>query len=229
MDSSKKEIVKFGSNELTEAQKDAITAYLNPIDKVSGGVRFLPLICYDESCTYKAHCPLKLAGLPVPKGDPCPAEIAKVMQSQREYTQELQIEEADYTDRRQVDMLSLLETIIDRCTQELSSGDASIAIETPVGVDGKGRPIYTKSLHPAILALEKAMATREKILKALVATRASKQNAGSKQQSAQEVFDQVRGIIDAVDKDAARYKNLGGIQDAVFDEETGVWKVQEDD
>jgi hypothetical protein len=217
MDSSeKKEIVKFGSHELTEAQKDAIAAYLNPIDKVSGGVRFLPLICYDDRCRYKAHCPLHLLKLPRPTGDPCSVEISQLQNTQKEYIEELQIQPEDYTDRRQVDMLALLETLINRAMQELSTQDGSIAIDVPVGTDAKGRPVYSKTLHPSVLALEKAMAARARILKDLVATRAAKKTVSSKE-SAQEVFDKIRHVIDKVDEEAEKHKDkLGGYLDADF-------------
>lgn len=140
--------------------------------------RTLPLVCVGEgdgnhsACPYSAQCPLVQARVP-PLGQPCPFETRIVELWMAKYMEELNVGDHNLVEQSQVRDLVFVDLLMQRAIGILASD--GLVDENPVGVIPAGRgtqaTIYRKEASSTAILLERLMARKEKMLRALMATR----------------------------------------------------------
>ena len=141
----------------------------------------LPLVCVgagkdgEPACPYTPGCPLVDAGLP-PLGQPCPFETANVDSWFTAYMRDLEVLPTNLVELSQVKDLIAIDLLMQRATGMLSRD--GLIDENPVGVIpdkvGGGITVYRKDPAVAASLLERFATLKQRVLKAMVATREAK-------------------------------------------------------
>lgn len=128
----------------------------------------IPIVCQGPVCPYGETC-MALGNDVAPEGEPCPVEIAQILELYDKYTEELKI------DTTQMVNLSLLKSLIDaeitiaRCEAILAK-DANIIQELVTSVLPNGRVIKNPAPHIALDIKAKAIKQKNEAMQLLNST-----------------------------------------------------------
>lgn len=162
----------FEALQLTDREKKNIVEYV--IRLKYGSTTWLALTCTGKDCVYTKDCPLVEAKKP-PIGKRCPFEELAIQSWEKDYVTSLGVDMEDKIDRTQIHELIESDLMIARANTML--GFEGFIMENPVGVDHEtGQAINRKEEHIAINVRERAQKRRDRLMKALLATRESKAN-----------------------------------------------------
>lgn len=162
-------------SEWSDRDRSAIAEVLSPNRVKAGMLTSIPMNCRGVECHFYESCPIANAGIEVPVGEICPVESAFVEQMFRDYVEELDV---DVT--RMVEV-SMLRDLVDQEVQHLRKTwtlkQEHFIQENVIGVDADGQVITSKQLHWAVGYEDKILARKDKLRKALMATRESQVKA----------------------------------------------------
>ena len=137
----------------------------------------IPIVCQGPVCPYGETC-MALGNDIAPEGEPCPVEIAQILELYEKYSEELQV------DTKQMVNLSLLKSLIDaevtisRCEAILAK-DANIIQELVTSVLPNGRVIKNPAPHIALDIKAKAIKQKNEALQLLNSTPKDKAKQGA--------------------------------------------------
>jgi len=137
----------------------------------------IPIVCQGPVCPYGETC-MALGSDVAPEGEPCPVEIAQIIELYDRYTEELKV------DLNQMVNLSLLKSLIDaeitisRCEAILAK-DANLIQEVVTSVLPNGRIVRNPAPHVALEIKAKAIKQKNDALQLLNSTPKDKAKAGA--------------------------------------------------
>jgi hypothetical protein len=143
--------------------------------------RATAIVCVGEGnenidpCPYVHACPLVEAGKP-PIGNVCPFEDTMIDAYLESYMCELEVRPENIIEMAQLKDVITIDLLLQRSTGVLSNN--GLADENAVGIIQKpgqdANVIYRKDLSHALLAMDKLLMRKERVLKSLRATRESR-------------------------------------------------------
>jgi len=169
--------------------------------------RATALVCVGEgtddidACPYCHSCPLVAATKP-PIGQICPFEDAAIDTYFTGYMQELEVRPENHIEMAQLKDVITIDLLLQRATGVLS--DNGLADENVTGVVQKpgedATVLYRKDLSHALLAMDKLLMRKERILKSLRATRESRAGDTSKNLDPATIMAMIRNKIEGVEE-----------------------------
>jgi len=169
--------------------------------------RATAIICVGEGtddidpCPYAHACPLVAAGKP-PLGHTCPFEDAMIDSYLSQYMIELSVRPENIIEMSQLKDVITIDLLLQRSAGVLS--DNGLSDENAVGIIQKpgmeAHVLYRKDLSHAILAMDKLLMRKERILKSLRATRESRAGEETKNLDPATIMMQIRNKVEEVEE-----------------------------
>lgn len=157
----------------------------------------VPIVCLGESCPYSRNCQLLPFGL-APRGEYCPTELAQIELRTAGYSQDIDFEEASFTDMNLMSELVALDIMLERC-KGLMAAEGVPVVEIAMGVDSEGNEIRQPNVSKAWEAYEKISKKRDATYQLLMMTRKDKKNKNNEDQAAQDVSSVLKDVIENVE------------------------------
>jgi|10_taG_2_1085330.scaffolds.fasta_scaffold15055_6 hypothetical protein len=153
-----------------------------------------------DACPYAHTCPLVAAGKP-PLGSVCPFEDAMIDSYLSSYMTELEVRAENIIEMAQLKDVITIDLLLQRSTGVLA--DNGLADENVVAVLQKpgqeASVLYRKDLSHALMAMDKLLMRKERILKSLRATRESRAGDMTKALDPATIMAQIRNKIEGGD------------------------------
>lgn len=192
----------------------------------------IPMTCKGDKCQVASTCPLLKKNL-APVGDPCPIEMAMVIEFMRDYTELWGVDENNLAEVGMV--RDLVNQEIQHIRQTKVLADENFIQDTVVGINERtGDPIIRKELHVAIDYEDKILRRKNDIHKKFMATREMRSKLGVGQldtaQALSEIMNSVRDVrqkrdqavreqLSAIDADQYILDDQADNNDAIVDAE----------
>lgn len=157
------------------------------------------IICKDLDCPYINSCPLKLAKVARPTGDPCVIEETVKRNWAEIYLNEVGTSEDGYPAVDTGVVIDLVNTLLDLHRAQMEVADSpEVAERTLRGFDKDQRPIIDLKMNPLHFYLKNARLLKMKLLDLLVASRDARKKDKSRQTNDQaQLLTKMRESLDA--------------------------------
>ena len=167
----------------------------------------IPMNCKGPKCPVASSCPLLKRNL-APTGNPCPIEMAMVIEFMKDYTELWGVEESNMAE------LGMIRDLVNQEVQHIRQtkvlADEHFIQDTIVGIDERtGEPLIRKELHVAVDYEDKILKRKNDIHKKFMATREMKAKLGVGQLDTAQALSDIMGSIREVERkreDALREK-----------------------
>ena len=156
----------------------------------------VPIVCKGESCPYSRSCQLLPYDM-APVGEYCPVELAQIDLRARGYTQDIDYDEASFTDKALMSELITLDVLLERC-KALMARDGTPVIDIAIGVDQEGNEIDQPAVSKAWEAYEKISKKRDQTYQLLMLTRKDNKNKDNDIEG-QNVSNILHSVIDSAE------------------------------
>lgn len=158
----------------------------------------IPMNCKGPKCPVASTCPL-LKKDHAPVGDPCPIEMAMVVQFVDDYVQLWQVDEDNAVEIAMIRDLVNQEVQHIRQTKVLA--DEHFIMDQVVGInENTGEPIINKQLHVAVDYEDRILKRKDTIHKKFMATREMKAKLGMGQLDTSQAISEIMGSIREVER-----------------------------
>ena len=134
----------------------------------TGGLDALPMVCMGAACDKYQSCNIRLAGIPLQIGEPCPLERTDILNHVRKLSHDFGGERT-YADQLLIQGVAGMEVLKSRAMAEMAK-HPTVIIELSKGVDSQGNVIKEKAANPAFELLNKLSKNELSLLKALAMT-----------------------------------------------------------
>lgn len=132
----------------------------------------IPIVCKADCCPYKTSCKLLDYGL-APIGEPCPTEVAQIEKRYLAYSEDFELDDANFTDNVIVNEIVQTDVMLERCKQ-LIQIEALPIQDVVVSISEDGTPITAPQVSKTIELNERLSRKRNELLSLMKATRKDK-------------------------------------------------------
>lgn len=202
-----------------------------------GSSAYMALICRGSLCIYRSSCVLlrKDSNLPAPEGKECPFEKILAKKWFDDYRDALNIDVNDRVEASQINDLIEIEIMKSRINAILA--EEGIKIDAIVGIDpDTGSPLTAQQQHYAINIKDINDRRKDRILKALLATRESKTAALGKRagditamiQKAMSVYNNAHNatlVAEEIKNESNKALEQGGFEESSESGEDDAYKI----
>ena len=148
---------------------EAKQAAMTMLSTKTGLYARIPLICKADSCPYAETCPLLPYDL-APEGEYCPQETAQIEMRAYSYSNDIDIENASFTDKALLNEIIGLDIMLERC-RALMAKEGTPVIEVVAGISDHGDEIRQPVVSKAWEAYEKISKKRNTAYQLMMMTR----------------------------------------------------------
>lgn len=174
----------------------AKTLAMRALGTTHGMYARVPIVCKGERCPYAGSCVYQMNDM-APEGEFCPQETAMVEQEVTGYANDLDIENASFSDRTLLNEIVQCDIMLERC-KALMAKEISPVIEMSIGIDQEGNEITQPAVSKAWESYERISKKRNEAMQLLMLTRKDRKGDGStEQKSLSQILAEADDIIDA--------------------------------
>lgn len=173
---------------------DAVRLSMASIAMTNGMYSRVPLVCKGDECPYADQCILLPNGR-AQVGGYCAWEIGQIQYRATRYAQDIDYDNASFTDRNLMSELIMLDVMLERC-KALLAKDGTPVIDMAIGIDQDGNEVRQPAVSKAWEAYEKVSKKRDQTYQLLMLTRKDKKNSGQDDDT-QSLTDTLRDVIDS--------------------------------
>lgn len=189
---------------LSRKGRAAVTT-ANKLIKYRNGLKArIPIICTGDRCPYKATCQLLTYDM-APIGEPCPTEIAQIELRSMGYAQDIDVDNASFTDKNLLNELIMLDVMLERA-KGLLAAEGTPVMEYTIGVSQKGDEIRQPQVSKSWEAYERISKKRDATYDLLMMTRKNKSAEKKNEEGRENVADLIQQAINTItieDKESA--------------------------
>ena len=164
----------------------------------------IPIICTGDKCPYKGTCQLLIYDM-APVGEPCPTEIAQIELRSMGYSQDIDVENASFTDKNLLNELIMLDVMLERA-KGLLAAEGTPVMEYTIGLSQKGDEIRQPQVSKSWEAYERISKKRDATYDLLMMTRKNKSAEKKNEEGRENVADLIQQALNTItieDKDGA--------------------------
>lgn len=188
---------------LSRKGRAAVTT-ANKLIKYRNGLKArIPIICTGDKCPYRATCQLLTYDM-APIGEPCPTEIAQIELRSMGYAQDIDVDNASFTDKNLLNELIMLDVMLERA-KGLLAAEGTPVMEYTIGLSQKGDEIRQPQVSKSWEAYERISKKRDATYDLLMMTRKNKSAEKKNEEGRENVADLIQQAINTItieDKEA---------------------------
>lgn len=174
-----------------EAKKAAMTM----LSTKTGMYARIPLLCKSEGCPYADTCQLLPYDM-APEGEYCPIETAQIELRAAAYSQDIDYDNASFTDRQMLNDLVGYDIMLERC-RALMTKEGTPVIEIVAGVSDNGDEIKQPAVSKAWEAYEKISKKRNETYQLMLMTRKDRKKDSDDDENS--LSDLLKNVIESDD------------------------------